>query len=77
MSSQKILAVVWVIVLIAGVLGLVYPEISFTRTDTTRLGPIEIEHPSRSSIEIPRPLALGAIAVGAGMTLYSIFFKLK
>lgn len=76
-GTQKVLLVVWILVLIAGILGLVYQEISFTRTETARLGPLELRHPVREGIRIPRPVALGAIAIGAGMTLYSIFFKLS
>ena len=77
MNPHKLFLLFWIAVLVAGVLAFAYEEISFSRVEVNHLGPIEIRRPARTVVEIPRPVAAGAMAVGAGLTLYTIFFKLK
>jgi hypothetical protein len=77
MNPHKLLLLVWIALLMAGVLAFAYEEISFSRVEINHLGPIEIRRPARTVVEIPRPVAVGTIAVGVGLTLYTIFFKLK
>lgn len=77
MNPQKLLLLLWIALLVAGVLAFAYEEISFSRVEVNQFGPIEIRRPARAVVEIPRPVAVGAIAVGAGLTLYTILFRLK
>jgi hypothetical protein len=62
MSSLKFVAV---ILLIAGVLGLVYGGFSYTK-DTTALkvGPLELSVKEKQTVNIPMWAGIGAIAVG-------------
>ncbi len=77
MNLHKLLLVVWILLLVAGILGLVYEQVSLSRTETVQVGPFELRRPASRQIEIPRPLAVGTIAVGASLTLYTIFFRLE
>ena len=77
MKLHKILLLVWVLILVSGLMGLVYTEISFQRTATAHIGPIELHHPESRSIRIPRSVAVGLVLIGSGMTVYTTFFKLR
>jgi hypothetical protein len=77
MNPHKLLLLLWIGLLVAGILAFAYEEISLSRIEVDHLGPIEIRRPARTEIEIPRPMAVGAIAAGAGLTLYTIFFRLR
>ncbi len=77
MNLHKILVLVWVLVFVLGLMGLVYTEVSIRRTTGTRIGPFELHPPDSLSLRIPKPLALGLLLIGSGMTIYTIFFKLE
>jgi TRAP-type C4-dicarboxylate transport system permease small subunit len=68
MSSIKIFAVV---LLIAGVLGLVYGGFSYTK-DTTALkvGPLELSVKEKQTVNIPMWAGIGAIAVGGLLLVF-------
>jgi hypothetical protein len=77
MNPHKALLLLWIALLVAGVVAFAYEEVTFSRVQVNHLGPIEIRRPARTVVEIPRPVAVGAIVAGAGLTLYTISFKLK
>lgn len=57
------------LVLIAlGVLGLAYGGFTYTKkTDTAKIGPIEIAVKDKETVNIPMWAGIGAIVVGAGV----------
>ncbi|MEE9218438.1 MAG: hypothetical protein V3U98_05170 [Acidobacteriota bacterium] len=77
MNPHKLLLLFWIALLLAGVLGLLHGEISFTRSVESRIGPLEFHRPATTSVEIPRTVVFGILLIGTGMTIYTIFFKLK
>ena len=67
MSSTKVIAIV---LIIAGVLGLVYGKFSYTKeTHDAKVGPIELSVKDKETVNIPMWLGIGAIVVGAGLLL--------
>jgi hypothetical protein len=61
-SAAKI---VGIILIIAGVLGLVYQQFSFTReTAQAKLGPLELSVKEKETVNVPLWVSLGAIGVG-------------
>jgi hypothetical protein len=68
MNSLKIAAIV---LIVAGVLGLVYGGFSYTReTHDAKLGPIEISVQDRERVNVPVWAGVGAIAIGGGLLLF-------
>lgn len=62
MNNMKILAIV---LIIAGVLGLVYGNFSYTKeTHDTKLGPLELQVKEKETVNIPAWAGVGAIAAG-------------
>jgi len=62
MSAVKIVAIVLVV---AGILGLVYGTFSYTKeTHDVKLGPIELSVKDKETVNVPQWLGVGAIAVG-------------
>ncbi len=69
MGVIKILAIVLVI---AGLLGLVYGRFSYTReTQEAKLGPIELSVKDTQSVTIPVWLGVSAIVAGSGLLLFT------
>ena len=67
MNSVKIAAV---LLIVAGVLGLVYGSFSYTReTHETKLGPIELSVKEKQTVNIPVWAGVGAIAIGSVLLL--------
>ena len=65
MSAVKVIAIV---LIIAGVFGLVYQQFSFTReTAQAKIGPIELSVKEKDTVNVP--LWLSIAAVGAGVVL--------
>lgn len=59
------------ILIVAGVLGLIYGGFSYTKeTHEARLGPLELSVQSKETISVPIWLSVGAIAAGAGLLLF-------
>jgi hypothetical protein len=57
-----------IILIIAGVIGLAYQQISFTReTAQVKIGPLELSLKEKETINVPMWLSIGAI--GAGVVL--------
>ena len=63
MNAVRIVAIV---LIAAGVLGLVYGGFSYTReTHEAKLGPIELEVKEKQTVNIPVWAGVGAIAIGS------------
>lgn len=57
------------LLIIAGVVGFIYPEITFTRTKTIKLGPVSVEEPHKQVLNIP-PYVAGGLIAGGAILLY-------
>ncbi len=69
MGVIKILAIVLVI---AGLLGLVYGRFSYTReTQEAKIGPRELSFKDTQSVTIPVWLGVSAIVAGSGLLLFT------
>ena len=67
MNSVKIAAI---LLIVAGVLGLVYGSFSYTKeTHETKLGPIELSVKEKQTVNIPVWAGVGAIAIGSVLLL--------
>jgi len=59
-----------IILIIAGVLGLVYGGFTYTRqTHSTNIGPIELSVQEKDTVNIPVWAGVGAIVLGRGLFL--------
>ena len=68
MSTLRIAALVLVL---AGVLGLVYGGFSYTKeTHDAKLGPIELSVKERSRVNVPVWAGVVAIVAGGGLLIY-------
>lgn len=68
MNEFKIGAIV---LIVAGVLGLIYGGFSFTKeTHTAKLGPIELSVQDKETVNVPAWAGVGAIAIGGGLLLF-------
>lgn len=52
------------LLILIGVVGLIYPEITLKRTKTVRLGPVNIEEPKKQVYTISPYVAAGIMAGG-------------
>ena len=67
MSAVKIVAIV---LIIAGLLGLVYGSFSYTReTQEAKLGPLELSVKDTQTVYIPVWIGVAAIVAGGGLLL--------
>ena len=68
MNSLKIVAVV---LIVAGVLGLMYGGFSYTKeTHDVKLGPIELSVNEKQTVNIPVWAGVGAIVVGGLLLIF-------
>lgn len=68
MNAVKIVAIV---LMIAGVLGLVYGNFNYTReTQEAKLGPLELSIKETQTVYIPVWASVGAIVAGGGLLLF-------
>jgi len=68
MNSVKIVAIV---LIVAGVLGLVYGSFSYTKeTHEAKLGPIEVSVKDKETVNIPVWAGVSAIVVGGALLLF-------
>lgn len=57
-----------VVLIVAGVLGLVYGSFSYTKeTHEARLGPIEFSVADKETVNVPQWAAIGAIVAGSAL----------
>jgi hypothetical protein len=62
MNGRQIIAI---ILIVAGVLGLVYQQFSFTKeTHSAKIGPLELAVKEKETVNVPLWASLGAIGVG-------------
>jgi hypothetical protein len=62
MNGRQIIAIV---LIVAGVLGLVYQQFSFTKeTHQAKIGPLELSVKEKETVNVPLWASLGAIGVG-------------
>jgi len=67
MKETKIAAVV---LIVAGILGLVYGSFSYTKeTHEGKLGPIELSVKEKESVNVPVWVGVGAIVAGGALLL--------
>ena len=68
MNSVRIVAVV---LIVAGVLGLMYGGFSFTKeTHQAKLGPIELSVKEQQTVNVPMWAGVGAIVIGGALLLF-------
>ena len=61
-NATKIVAI---LLIVAGLLGLVYQQFSFTKeTHQAKIGPLELSVKEKETVNVPLWLALGAVGVG-------------
>ena len=62
MNATKIVAI---LLIVAGLLGLVYQQFSFTKeTHQAKIGPLELSVKEKETVNIPLWLSLGAVGIG-------------
>ena len=67
MSATKIIGV---ILIVAGVLGLVYGSFSFTKeTHEAKIGPLELQVKDKETVNVPAWAGVGAVVIGAVLLL--------
>lgn len=67
MNALKIAAIV---LIVAGVLGLVYGGFSYTKeTHEAKLGPLELSVQEKQKVNVPIWVGVGAIVLGGGLLL--------
>jgi len=61
-SAAKVIAIV---LIVAGALGLVYQQFSFTKeTHQAKIGPLELSVKEKETVNVPLWASLGAIGIG-------------
>ena len=62
MNAVKMIAIV---LIVAGVLGLVYQQFSYTRETTqAKIGPLELSLKEKETVNVPLWVSIGAIGLG-------------
>lgn len=57
-----------VVLIVAGVLGLVYGSFSYTKeSHEAKLGPIEFSVADKETVDVPQWAAVGAIVIGSAL----------
>lgn len=68
---MKQIAIVAVVLIVAGVLGLVYGQFSYTQdSERAKLGPIELTVKEKHTVNVPTWVGAGSIAAGAALLVY-------
>lgn len=70
MNAVKSVAI---ILIFAGILGLVYGSFSYTReTHEAKLGPVELSIKEKQTVTIPQWVGVGAITIGGSLLLFGV-----
>jgi hypothetical protein len=70
MNAVKSVAIV---LIVAGILGLVYGSFSYTReTHEVKLGPVELSVKEKQTVPIPIWVGVGTIAIGSSLLLFGV-----
>jgi hypothetical protein len=68
MSAIKIVAV---LLIVAGILGLVYGQLTYVEdSHDAKLGPLEFSFKEKETVRIPTWVSIGAVAAGTLMLLF-------
>jgi multidrug transporter EmrE-like cation transporter len=66
--SMNAAKLVGIVLIVAGVLGLVYGSFSYTKdTEAVKLGPLELSVKQKETVNVPVWAGVGAIVVGAAL----------
>lgn len=69
---MNIVRIVAIVLIVAGVLGLVYGSFSYTKeTHETDIGPIELSVKEKQSVNVPVWAGVGAIVAGGAILLFA------
>jgi multidrug transporter EmrE-like cation transporter len=69
-SGMRNIKIIAVMLIIAGVLGLVYGQFTYTKeTHEAKLGPLEIQVKEKETVNVPTWAGIGAITVGVILLL--------
>jgi len=70
MNSYMIVAVV---LIVAGILGLVYGQFSYTKeSQGAKLGPIELTIKEKQTVNVPVWAGAGSVVLGAAMLVFEL-----
>ena len=70
-DELSVARIVGVLLIVAGVLGLVYGSFSYTKeTHQAKLGPIELSMKDKETVNVPVWVGVGAIAIGGLLLLF-------
>ena len=68
---MKVYAIVAIVLIVAGILGLVYGHFSYTKeTQGAKLGPIELTIKEKQTVNIPVWVGGGSIVLGGAMLVF-------
>jgi hypothetical protein len=63
--------IVGIVLIVAGVLGLLYGSFSYTKeTHTTKIGPLELSVKDKETVNVPVWASVAAIATGAALLVF-------
>ena len=67
---MNVVKIVGIVLIVAGILGLVYGSFSFTKeTHEAKIGPLELQVKEKETVNVPVWAGAGAIVVGAILLL--------
>lgn len=67
---NNVLRVIGVVLIAAGILGLVYRSFTYTKeTHEAKLGPLQVELKEKDTVSVPIWAGVAAIVVGGGLLL--------
>lgn len=69
---MSVIKIVAILLIIAGILGLVFNSFSYTReTQEAKLGPLELSVKEQQTVNIPVWAGVAAIVAGGGLLLFA------
>jgi hypothetical protein len=67
---MNVVKIVGIVLIVAGILGLVYGSFSFTKeTHEAKIGPLELQVKEKETVNVPVWAGAGAIVIGAILLL--------
>lgn len=69
---KKGLLILGIILLVLGVLGLSYDQITLKKSTNTEIGPFSLKYPKYQTYEIPRWLSGGMIVAGGILVILNL-----